>query len=215
MPKVSFNDAKRWTDVEQNEDEWLDMRIGKVGGSSIGKIMANFGKAFGPPAHDVALKIALESITGTRLDQDFNSPHLERGHEQEPVARTLYEDTTFTKVTNGGFFECGDLIGVSPDGCVNEGLIEIKCVIYKVHFATLKRGSFDPTYKFQMLMEMGASGRPWVDYAQYCSEFPENKRLFIDRLYAEDYKDDMKNIEDRLNQFVELVEEKKRFIEAL
>ena len=38
-----------WIDIQQNTDSWLDLRAGKVSGSSIGKIMANYGKAFGEP----------------------------------------------------------------------------------------------------------------------------------------------------------------------
>ena len=31
-----------WLDIQQNTDEWLDLRIGKVTGSSIGKVMAYY-----------------------------------------------------------------------------------------------------------------------------------------------------------------------------
>ena len=40
----------KFHDVEQNTDEWLNLRIAKITGSSISKIMANYGKAFGDPA---------------------------------------------------------------------------------------------------------------------------------------------------------------------
>lgn len=215
MSKISFGQEKKWHDVEQNTDAWLDMRMGRVGGSMIGKIMANFGKAFGPPAHDAALKIALERITGSREEQSFINSHMERGHEQEPVARALYEDTTFTKVTNGGFYECGDLIGVSPDGRLPGGLIEIKSVIAKVHYATVKRGAYDPSYKSQMLLALGCTGLPWIDFIEYCSEFPEGKRLFIQRLHADEYADEIENIIIRLNEFVFLIDEKIKLIESL
>lgn len=47
-----------WHDVDQNSDEWMALR-GRVGGSSIGKIMANYGKAFGQPAQDLAVRSLL------------------------------------------------------------------------------------------------------------------------------------------------------------
>jgi hypothetical protein len=37
--------------VEQNTDEWLDMRAGKVTGSEIAKIISNYGKSYGYPAN--------------------------------------------------------------------------------------------------------------------------------------------------------------------
>lgn len=215
MQQISFSQERKWHDIEQNTDLWLDKRMGRVGGSSGGKVMANFGKAFGKPAHDAALKIALERITGVRIDQSYSNEHMERGHEQEPIARQLYEETTFSEVGNGGFYECGDLIGVSPDGRVPGGLIEIKSVIGSVHFDTIKRGAFDPKYKWQLLINMGCSGLPWIDYVEYCAEFPVGKKLFIQRVNAEDHAEDMEKIIIRLNEFNGLINDKINLIESI
>ncbi len=54
-----------WHNVEQNTDEpcpwcgktWMELRAGKVTGSAIPKIMANYGKAFGEPAKKYATNI--------------------------------------------------------------------------------------------------------------------------------------------------------------
>ena len=105
-----------WHDVDQNSDEWMALRVGRVGGSSIGRIMANYGKAFGQPAQDLAVRIALEQITGVKSVGGFSNSHTDRGHEQEPVARMLYEAWTFSDVALGGYYAIGDDIGVSPDG---------------------------------------------------------------------------------------------------
>lgn len=206
----------KWHNVEQNKDEWLDLRIGKIGGSSIGEIMANYGKAFGKPAHDQALRIALEQITGKRHENSYTNGHMERGHEQEPIARMLYEQRTFSEVTNGGFFDCGDLIGVSPDGLVSDNLvIEIKSVIATVHFETIKRGAMDPAYKWQINFNLKNTERECIDYIQYCSEFPPGKQLFIDRVYAKDCEENFNMINVRMNEFKKLVEAKKRLIESI
>ena len=109
-----------WHDVDQNSDEWMALRVGRVGGSSIGKIMANYGKAFGQPAQDLAVRIALEQTTGVKSVGGFSNSHTERGHEQEPVARMLYEEWTFSDVALGGYCAIGDDIGVSPDGLVGD-----------------------------------------------------------------------------------------------
>ena len=203
-----------WIDVEQNTEEWLDLRMGKVGGSSIGKIMANYGKAFGNPAHDVALKIALEKITGQREESGFTNSHTERGHEQEPVARMLYEQKTFSKVTNGGYYDVSEYVGISPDGLVGDaGIIEIKSVIATQHFPTIKRGSFDPKYKWQIYFNLKSSGRKWIDYVQYCSEFPRGKQLFIDRVVACD--DFFKMIDIRMAEFERLVKDKIKIINGI
>ena len=101
-------------DVQQNTEEWESLRIGKITSSSIGLIMANYGKAFGDPAKRHALKIALERMSGLKAEYSFSNDHTERGHEQEPIARSEYEAMMFVDVQNGGFFELGN-IGASPD----------------------------------------------------------------------------------------------------
>ena len=204
----------KWIDVKQTEDsEWMDLRMGKVGGSSIGKIMANYGKAFGNPAHDVALKIALEKITGIRQESGFSNAHTDRGHEQEPIARMLYEDRTFCNVTNGGFYDSSEFEGVSPDGLVStDGVIEIKSVIATQHFPTIKRGSFDPKYQWQLYFNLKCSGRDWIDYVEYSSDFPVGKQLFIYRILKSDCSEKFAMIETRMAEFVVLINDKIKLI---
>ena len=148
----------KFIDVRQNTDEWFDLRAGKLTSSKFGTIMANYGKAFGEPAKKYAVSIAIEQITGKRIEgQSFSNEHTERGHAQEPVARSLYEEETFCDVTNGGFWE-GDFMGCSPDGMVGNGCIEIKSVVSHVHYANVKRGSVDPSYKWQCIGNLMHTG---------------------------------------------------------
>ena len=203
-----------WIDIQQNTDEWLQLRAGKVGGSSIGKIMANYGKAFGEPAKKLAVNLAIEQITGQPIPPGFSNSHTDRGHEQEPIARALYEDKYFCDVTNGGFYNNGK-IGISPDGLVgDDGIIEIKSVIATVQFATKKRGKLDPAYKWQCIFNLMVSQREWLDYASYCSEFPGGKQLFVERLWMEGNVDEFMMIDTRLAEFFALVDETKQIIEA-
>lgn len=200
-------------DIEQNTDEWLSMRVGRVGGSSIGKIMANYGKSFGQPAQDLAVKIAIEQITGERNENGYTNVHMERGHEQEPIARALYEEKFFCDVQRGGFFEEGDDVGVSPDGLVYEdGLIEIKSVIETVHFATVKRGKFDPLYQWQLYLNLKVSGREWIDFVSFCATFPEGKRLFVSRVTREECQEQFGMIDTRIDKFRIAVNDAKSII---
>jgi hypothetical protein len=194
-------------DVQQNTDEWMALRTGKVTASNFGCFMANDGKAFGEPANRYALQVALEICTGKKAEIGFSNDHTERGHEQEPVARMLYEDEYFAKVDNGGFFDCGDY-GDSPDGLVGDkGVIEIKSVIASTHFATLKRGSYDPAYKWQLVGHLDCTGRDWVDFVSYCSEFPLSKQLIVCKVTKDDFKDELQRLADRRAKFLELVQE--------
>ena len=202
-------------DVKQNTDEWLDLRAGKVTGSSIGKVMANYPKSFGEPAKKLAVEIAIHRLTGNYSINSYTNAHMERGHEQEPIARTLYQNTYFYDVSNGGFFDNG-FTGCSPDGLVdNDGLIEIKSVIATTHFATLKRNEIDPGYKWQCLFNLNESGRQWIDYVSFCMEFPENKRLFVKRKTIKDFGQDYRNMIRRIGDFENLVYDTQQFIKTI
>ncbi len=198
--------------IAQNEDEWYQMRAGRLTSSKLGTIMANFGKAFGDPAKKYAVNIAIEQITGNPIASTFQNEHMERGHEQEPVARMLYEQEFFCDVTNGGFF-CDDFVGCSPDGLVGDnGLIEIKSVIASVHFANIKRQNVDPAYKWQCIGNLKFTGRDWLDFVSYCADFPEDKQLFTFRLNKEDYQKEFDMIDERIAEFKLLVDSTKQLI---
>ena len=137
---------------------------------------------------------------------------MQRGHEQEPIARMLYEDDTFCSVDNGGFFG-SDFVGCSPDGLVNDnGVIEIKSVISKVHYASVKRQNLDPAYKWQCIGNLLFTGREWLDFVSYCSDFPQDKQLFIHRIKSDDLSEEFGMIAKRIGEFRDLVEETKNTI---
>ena len=192
-------------DIEQNTEEWFSMRGGRLTSSNLGKVMANDGKAFGEPAKKYAVQIAIEQITGNPISSSYSNEHMQRGHEQEPVARMLYEEETFSTVKNGGFF-CSDEIGCSPDGLVfDDGVIEIKSVIESVHFANVKRQNFDPVYKWQFVGNLKFTGRDWIDFVSYCATYPIDKQLYIYRMHKESYQEEFKQIDSRVNEFMFLV----------
>lgn len=194
-------------DVQQNSDEWYSLRLGKATASNFACIMANDGKAFGDPAKKYALQLALERITGEKDDNGFSNEHTERGQEQEPIARMVYEDENFVEVSNGGFFDCGEY-GDSPDGLIlSDGVLEIKCVIPATHYATIVRQSFDPAYRWQLIGHLNCTGREWVDFASYCAGFPKDKRLVVNRLHAHECQEEIKRLEARREDFLKLVKD--------
>ena len=199
-------------DVDQNSDEWYEMRAGLITSSKLGTIMANYGKAFGEPAKKYAVNIAIEQITGKAISSGYSNEHMERGHEQEPIARMLYEQENFCDVTNGGFFDDGD-IGCSPDGLVgDDGVVEIKSVIASTQYATVKRQKLDPAYKWQCIGNLKFTGRDWIDYISYCADFPEDKQLFIHRISKADCEEDFKMIDSRVKEFMMLIIDTKQII---
>lgn len=197
----------KWHNVEQNSPDWDSLRLGKATASSYDKFMANYGKAFGEPARRYALQIALERVTGTKAEHSFRNDDMERGHEQEPLARMLYEEQTFTDVTNGGFFDWGDW-GDSPDGLIDmDGVLEIKCVIAPIHHATIRRGKPDPSYKWQIVGHFDGTGRDWVDFGSYCADYPEHQRLIVYRTYRNEVETELAQLAERRAEFLEMVQQ--------
>lgn len=194
-------------DVQQNTDAWAALRCGKVTASQFGCFMANDGKAFGDPAKRYALQIALEIVNGRKAEFSFSNDHMERGHEQEPIARMLYEDEYFVDVLNGGFFDWGDY-GDSPDGRVSkDGVVEIKSVTAPIHYATLRRGSFGPSYRWQLIGHLDCTERQWVDFVSYCSDFPVEKQLIVHRLHRADCELEIARLRQRRADFIGLIQE--------
>lgn len=201
---ASDSSTAQWHDVEQNTDAWMNLRLGKATASNFGIIMANEGKAFGDPAKRYALDLALQRLTGKRAPSFYNG-HMERGHQQEPIARDRYEQLTGDWVTNGGFFDCGTH-GDSPDGLIeHNGALEIKCVIASVHYETICREAIDPAYKWQIAGHLLCTGREWVDFASYCDEFPSSSNIVVYRVHREDQIDQLSRLSARLAEFEELV----------
>lgn len=192
-------------DVEQNTDSWHELKIGKATASNFGLIMANENKAFGEPAKKYALQLALERVNNFRQENGYTNEHMERGHIQEPIARMLYQEETFSDVMNGGFFDCHEY-GCSPDGLISvDGCVEFKSVIAATHYATMKRGAPDPAYRWQLIGHLDCTNREWVDFVSYCQEFPMSKQLIVYRVYKDDCMEEIERLNERRSDFLKLV----------
>ena len=247
-----------FVDIQQNTDEWFNLRAGKLTSSKLGVIMAqprelivadlgkcefsivnmktkkalskrykskalaeisllemkrkDLNKSFGEPAKHYAISIAIEQITGKAISSNYTNNHMQRGHDQEPIARMMYEDVNFCDVDNGGFFQSA-FVGCSPDGLVSsDGVVEIKSVIASTQFSTVKRQNVDPAYKWQCVGNLKFTGRSWIDYVSYCSDFPDDNQLFVHRLKKDDLKEEFKMLDARISLFKNLVEESKNIM---
>jgi hypothetical protein len=194
-----------WIDIEQNTEAWDLLRVGKITSSNLSKVMANYGKMFGDPAKKYATEIALGQITGQVAANNYTNAHMERGHIEESIAREEYEERYFSAVTNGGFYDLGD-VGCSPDGLVGvDGMVEIKSAIPSIHYARIAKQSYDSAYRWQLVGNMMFGERDWIDFISYCADYPEGKRIYVCRLWADDFLIEFEQIESRLDQFRELI----------
>ena len=109
--------------VEQNSEDWLKLRIGKVTCSSIGNLIGLSGNK--EQLH-ILTCIAKNIDPGKVKPKKFHS--FARGHEYENEAREAFELCTGVPVSTCGYFTHPDdnKYGGSPDGIGPANLLEIK-----------------------------------------------------------------------------------------
>jgi len=156
--------------IEQNTDEWFEVRKGKFTAST-------FKDLFSKPT-TVAYEKAIYKPVFERLTRDspesFSNEWMQRGHELEDSAKMQYELSTGNKVENIGFVELNEWVGCSPDGFVGEdGLIEIKCPAFNTHMNYLLNKKLPSSYKWQVYGQLWVTGRNWCDFMSYYPGLPE------------------------------------------
>ena len=86
---------------EQGSDEWFAARIGSIGGSSIASCVA---KGEGKTRKNLLYRLAGEILSNEKYDS-YSNAHMERGIEQEPEARNMYEFIAGKEVTQVGLIK--------------------------------------------------------------------------------------------------------------
>lgn len=113
-------------DVEQRSDEWLELRKGKIAGTTLGEIYSKRG----------GRKLGFYQVIAERLSLDPDEENrMDRGIRLEEEARELFESKTKKKVIEVGLCvsDLNPAIINSPDGLIkNRGkfteAVEIKCL---------------------------------------------------------------------------------------
>lgn len=157
-------------DIEQNTDEWHEVKAGKFSASSAAKLMAGTStKGF----NDLIKTVAWGRVHGASGEPHYMSGAMKRGHELEPDARNWYAFTTGNQVKQCGFVEADNgLTGWSPDGLIMNddkitGAIEIKCLLHKAYMDVLDTGKPPNEYKWQMQFALRHAGLDEMDFVAY------------------------------------------------
>lgn len=126
-------------------------------------------------------RLVAERITGW-TDPTFISIDMERGMDDEPIAREKYSKL-IAPVKEVGFMvedRWGFQIGYSPDGLVgSDGLIEVKSRKAKIHLSTILADAVPMENMAQLQTALLVTGRQWIDYVSFCGGMPLwTKRVF-------------------------------------
>ena len=210
----------RFCDIEQNTNDWYEARLGLITGSKLSVLMSGFdakGKeeqAFSDTAKCYAVQLATERLTGAAATKDgYTSKHMRDGHVEESEAKLLFSKKTGLNITNGGFW-CDNWVGVSPDGITENGVIEVKSHLPHIHFKNIKRGTYDPSYKWQLRGNMHYTGSKEITYISYSKLFYGPKRIFSYTLKYKDHEKEIDFLLKRIEQFKKLIIEYMSIIEG-
>lgn len=202
--------------IEQGTLEWKQMRLGKVTASRVADILAKTKTGPSASRQNYLIELALQRATGN-IEEGYTNDAMQRGVEQEPLARMAYEAKTGVFVDQVPFVAHPTLewAGMSPDGLVaNDGLIEIKNPNSATHWATIRSGEIPGKYITQMTWQLACTDREWNDYISFDSRMPERSQMFVKRLYRDDKA--IKEMEDAVRIFLdEVAEETAKIIEGV
>ena len=167
---------KIYETLEQGTKEWFEVRLGKFTASKAQAIGSN-----GKGLETLCFEKAAEIISGTRQDT-YTNPDMERGNEQEKLARASYEMKSGQMVKLVGFIEMDKNVGCSPDGLVgDDGMVEIKCPTNANFVKVMYNKKPESKYVWQMQMQMLVADRKWVDYVVFNENFEDVIVIRVER----------------------------------
>ena len=167
----------------QGNGAWFNARTGKLTASRMKNAMKYLkGGADSADRKNLKIEILCERLTGDIVDKFVNQA-MQWGIDKEPEAKEQYELKTGRLIKDVGFVDHPkiEFCGASPDGLVDEGLIEIKCPTTATHLNWILAGVVPEDHKPQMCLQALCTGRPWVDFVSYDPRMPEANRLFVRR----------------------------------
>lgn len=208
------------SNIEQGTQEWLSLRLGLITCSEIKTIRAD-----GKGAQTYINGLAYERLTSEPSSVFSGNDWTERGHELEGVARDLYELKTGLKVEQVSFIK-NKGFGYSPDGLIElalhasqqadakyykYGAIEIKAKQPKDQIAILRSGEIPTDHIDQLHGGIACGELAWIDFVSYCPNLP----IFIKRVFVDDVREQLKNIEQLVDKYNKQIDEIVSMIKVL
>ncbi len=197
---------------QQGQPEWFLARVGVITASMFfecrkrmksGKNKGDFSSA----AKQYAFRLAIERISGERLEEDkFETFEMRRGKELEPEARLKHEEKMGLLVEQTGIVLTDDRkFGASCDGLIDDdGAVEYKCFIAPSSLMPILLENDIGDCMDQVQGQLWITGRKWAHFVLYCPALAcIGKDLTIIELERDD--DYIESLESDLMEFDGLV----------
>jgi putative phage-type endonuclease len=169
----------------QGTGEWFNARTGKLTASRMRSAIKRLKNGDDSAERkNLKIEILCERMTGDIVDKFVNNA-MSWGIEKEPEAKAAYESKTGRIIRDVGFIDHPRIqfCGASPDGFVDDGLVEIKCPTTATHVGWILDGGIPEEHKAQMTLQAAVTGRGWVDFVSYDPRMPEAQKLLVKRFY--------------------------------
>jgi putative phage-type endonuclease len=192
--------------IEQGTAEWHLSRLGKVTASRVADVMSKGKSGESASRKNYRTELVVQRLTGLP-GESFTNAAMEWGTLTEPKARVAYEAELGVFVSQIAFVDHPSIInfGCSPDGLIDDGLIEIKCPNSNTHIESLTDGKAPSKYIPQMQSQMACTGAKWCDFVSFDPRLPDDLQLFVVRLERdEEY---IKAMEAEVQKFLSEVDE--------
>jgi putative phage-type endonuclease len=200
--------------IEQGSQEWKLLRAGNATASRIKDIVARTKSGYSTSRENYLTELVIERF-GV-LSEGFTNAAMQHGTDTEPFARATYEAVRGVMVEQVDYVPHPSIknAGASPDGIVEDGLIEIKCPDSKTHFNYLLAGVVPEQYKPQMAWQMACTGAKWCDFVSFDDRVPNELQYFQVRYMRDDEYIEMLEkevvtflgeVEERYNQLQEKI----------
>jgi len=158
----------------QLSPEWFEIRAGKVGGSSIGKIVTATGKK-STQRQSFLYQLAAEILTGKKTES-YSNQNMADGIEREPQTRMEFQFITMDQVEEVAGMENTDYPGVfvSPDGLIvgEDAGLELKSVIPATQVKYLDKGILPTEYRLQCQISLMVTEWDTWKFFSFCPGLP-------------------------------------------
>ena len=187
----------------------MQARLGKLTASNMWKAMDYLKSGKESQARrDYAIQLVAERMTGVFVPHYVNDA-MQWGIEKEPLAREWYSHKVGKTVFAGQFLDHPeiDLCGATPDGFVDDGLVEFKCPNSSTYIKWKLARTIPDEHWPQLALQLSVTGRPWVDFCAFDPRMPEAQRGFIRRFEREKAQAYIESVEEHARSFLREVDE--------
>jgi len=200
-------------DIEQRSDEWFDLRMGKVTGTGLKKILSSRSRS------DYFYEVLAERLTN-ELNREESA--LDRGVRLESEAITEFEKISGKLIDTAGFCQSdeNEWIGYSPDGLIKVGNtysedVEVKCLASKNHLRVWLENIIPEEYDAQIIeafiVNPKLKKRYFVSYDPRIAVHP----IHIIEVNRKDVEEKIEDYRVKQEEFIKEVNEKLEEINKL